>query len=92
MKHPMDLKTIREKLGRNEYIDPWAVCDDVRLMVDNACIFNKKGSRVYKAALKVLRRVPCCLARRWGGGCDCYCCCCVVVMLLSLIVLFSKCR
>jgi hypothetical protein len=49
----MDLSTIRTKLQRGEYTDPWAVCDDYRLMVENACIYNKRITRVYRAALKV---------------------------------------
>ncbi len=54
IKHPMDLQTIHRKLTSNEYTDPWQICDDVRLMVENAWLYNKKGSRVHKAASKVL--------------------------------------
>lgn len=49
----MDLSTIRNRLQRGEYEEPWALCDDVRLMVDNACLYNKRISRVHRAALKV---------------------------------------
>ena len=54
IKRPMDLSTIQRKLESNEYQEPWQVCDDVRLMFDNAMLYNKKGSRVYRAAQKVI--------------------------------------
>lgn len=69
VKHPMDLGTMRTRLQRNEYTDPWAICDDFRLMVDNACLYNKRTSRVHRAALKVQHAArltcswPSCLTR-----------------------------
>ena len=49
----MDLSTIKRKLDTGEYTDPWEYCDDVWLMFDNAWLYNKKTSRVYKWCSKV---------------------------------------
>ncbi len=48
VKHPMDLTTIRNKLSEGLYKDPWKVLDDFRLMYNNAWLYNKKTSKVYK--------------------------------------------
>lgn len=50
---PMDLSTIRRKLDTGQYKDPWEYVDDVWLMFDNAWVYNKKSSRVYKYCTKV---------------------------------------
>lgn len=55
IKQPMDLSTIKEKLNRGKYGDPWNFVDDVWLMFDNAWLYNKKSSRVYKCCTKVSR-------------------------------------
>lgn len=49
----MDLSTIRRKLDSGMYKDPWEYVDDVWLMFDNAWLYNRKTSRVYKYASKV---------------------------------------
>ena len=49
----MDLSTIKRKLDTGQYKDPWEYVDDVWLMFDNAWIYNKKSSRVYKYCTKV---------------------------------------
>lgn len=49
----MDLSTIRRKLDTGQYTDPWQYCDDVWLMFDNAWLYNRKTSRVYKYSSKV---------------------------------------
>ena len=49
----MDLSTIERRLKSGHYKDPWGYCDDFRLMVDNACLYNKKAHRVYKDAVTV---------------------------------------
>ena len=36
-----------------EYPDPWAFCDDVWLMFDNAWLYNHKNSRVHKLCCKL---------------------------------------
>ena len=53
IKHPIDLSTIRNKLNTGQYPDPWCFVDDVWLMFDNAWLYNKKSSRVYKYCTKV---------------------------------------
>ena len=53
VKTPMDLSTIRKKLEGGNYDDPWQFVDDVQLMFNNAWLYNRKGSRVYKFATKV---------------------------------------
>lgn len=49
----MDLGTIEKKLRKGEYSDPWEYVDDVWLMFDNAWIYNRKTSRVYRYCTKV---------------------------------------
>ena len=49
----MDLSSIRDKLDRGSYKDPWEFVDDVWLMFDNAWLYNKPTSRVYKYCTKV---------------------------------------
>ena len=49
----MDLSTIRRKLDSGQYKDPWEYVDDVWLMFDNAWLYNRKTSRVYKYCTKV---------------------------------------
>lgn len=53
IKHPMDLSTIKSKLDTGQYPDPWSFVEDVWLMFDNAWLYNKKSSRVYKCCTKV---------------------------------------
>lgn len=53
VKKPMDLSTIKKKLDIGKYTDPWEYVDDVWLMFDNAWLYNKKTSRVYKYCTKV---------------------------------------
>ena len=54
----MDLATIATKFinrdyKEGDYKDPWEFIDDVRLMFDNAWLYNGKASLVYKACTKV---------------------------------------
>lgn len=53
IKNPMDLRTIRDKLNEGKYSDPWEYVDDVWLMFDNAWLYNRKTSRVYRYCTKV---------------------------------------
>lgn len=53
VRKPMDLSTIHNKLNQGQYSDPWEYVDDVWLMFDNAWLYNKKNSRVYKHCTKV---------------------------------------
>lgn len=53
VKTPMDLQTIKNKLDTGQYIDPWQFVDDVWLMFDNAWLYNRKTSRVYKYCTKL---------------------------------------
>jgi E1A/CREB-binding protein len=53
VKQPMDLSTIRQKLNNGQYTDPWQYVDDVWLMFDNAWLYNRKTSKVYKFCSKV---------------------------------------
>lgn len=57
IKNPMDLSKIKSKLDGGEYSDPWEYVDDVWLMFDNAWLFNRKTSRVYRYCTKVSRRM-----------------------------------
>lgn len=53
IKKPMDLSTIKNNLDEGNYKDPWEFVDDVWQMFENAWIYNKKQSRVYKFCTKV---------------------------------------
>lgn len=53
IKIPMDLSTIHNKLTQGQYTDPWEYVDDVWLMFDNAWLYNRKTSRVYKSCTKL---------------------------------------
>jgi Bromodomain len=53
IKKPMDLSTIRKKLESGQYQDPWHYIEDVHLMFDNAWLYNKRTSPVYKSCTKV---------------------------------------
>ncbi|MCL4122459.1 UNVERIFIED_CONTAM: hypothetical protein GTU68_034122, partial [Idotea baltica] len=53
IKKPMDLSTIKRRLDTGYYNDPWDYVDDVWLMFDNAWIYNRKTSRVYRYCTKL---------------------------------------
>ena len=53
VKKPMDLSTIKNNLTQGKYVDPWEYVDDVWLMFDNAWLYNRKTSRVYRYCTKV---------------------------------------
>ncbi|XP_037871053.1 histone lysine acetyltransferase CREBBP isoform X3 [Bombyx mori] len=50
---PIDLSTIKSKLDRGVYKDPWEYVDDVWLMFENAWLYNRKNSRVYRYCTKL---------------------------------------
>ncbi|XP_078274123.1 CREB-binding protein-like isoform X7 [Rhinoraja longicauda] len=53
VKNPMDLSTIKRKLDTGQYQEPWQYVEDVWLMFNNAWLYNRKTSRVYKYCLKL---------------------------------------
>lgn len=53
VRKPMDMSTIQKKLTSGQYSDPWEYVDDVWLMFDNAWLYNRKTSRVYRYCTKV---------------------------------------
>ncbi|XP_075422470.1 CREB-binding protein isoform X2 [Ascaphus truei] len=53
VKSPMDLSTIKRKLDTGQYQEPWQYVDDVWLMFNNAWLYNRKTSRVYKFCSKL---------------------------------------
>ncbi|GAA31548.2 E1A/CREB-binding protein [Clonorchis sinensis] len=53
IKEPMDLTTIRNNLEDGNYKDPWEVVEHFRLMFNNAWLYNKKNSKVYKMCTKL---------------------------------------
>ncbi len=53
IKKPMDMSSIRRNLENGSYKDPWEFVDDVWLMFENAWVYNKKTSKVYKYCTKV---------------------------------------
>lgn len=50
---PMDLSTIRRKLEANQYADPWQYVDDVWLMFENAWLYNKRRSTMFRFCTKL---------------------------------------
>ena len=53
VKTPMDLKTIRHRLDSGAYTDPWMFVSDMWLMFDNAWLYNRRNSRVYRMCTKL---------------------------------------
>lgn len=53
VKSPMDLSTIKRKLDTGQYQEPWQYIDDIWLMFNNAWLYNRKTSRVYKYCSKL---------------------------------------
>ena len=53
IKKPMDLSTIKTKLDEGKYSNPQEYVDDVWLMLNNAWMYNKKTSKVYKFCTKL---------------------------------------
>jgi E1A/CREB-binding protein len=53
VKKPMDLSTIKTKLDEGKYINPMEYVDDMWLMFNNAWLYNKKTSKVYKYCTKL---------------------------------------
>ncbi|XP_032896546.1 CREB-binding protein isoform X3 [Amblyraja radiata] len=53
VKNPMDLSTIKRKLDTGQYQEPWQYVEDVWLMFNNAWLYNRKTSRVYKYCAKL---------------------------------------
>ncbi|XP_046670960.1 histone acetyltransferase p300-like [Homalodisca vitripennis] len=53
VKRPMDLSTVKRKLDTGQYSDPWEYVDDVWLMFDNAWLYNRKSSLVYRYCTKL---------------------------------------
>uniref|UniRef100_A0A1A8FN11 histone acetyltransferase n=1 Tax=Nothobranchius korthausae TaxID=1143690 RepID=A0A1A8FN11_9TELE len=53
VKNPMDLSTIKRKLDTGQYEDPWQYIEDIWLMFNNAWLYNRKTSRVYKYCSKL---------------------------------------
>jgi len=53
VKIPIDLSTIKRKLDTGQYQEPWQYVDDVWVMFNNAWLYNRKTSRVYKYCSKL---------------------------------------
>ena len=45
--------TISQRLEKKQYTTPYQFCEDVRLVLENACKCTDKTHQVYKAALRV---------------------------------------
>ncbi|XP_065220138.1 histone lysine acetyltransferase CREBBP-like isoform X2 [Planococcus citri] len=54
IKEPIDLSIIKRKLDDGQYIDPWDFVNDMWLMFDNASLYFKKSSAVYKCCTKLV--------------------------------------
>jgi len=49
----MDLSLMKMKLDEGLYTNPWEFVDDMWLMFNNAWLYNRKTSKVYKFCTKV---------------------------------------
>jgi len=56
IKKPMDMTSIKRKLDTGGYTDPWEYIDDIWQMFENAWVYNRKTSRVYKYCSKVRKQ------------------------------------
>ncbi|EGZ28621.1 hypothetical protein PHYSODRAFT_537316 [Phytophthora sojae] len=56
VKEPMDLGTIRSKLGKNEYKKPAEFARDMRLVWDNCKLYNQDGSDLYLLADELAKK------------------------------------
>ena len=63
IKKPMDMSTVKLRLETGLYKDPWEFIEDVGLMFDNAWLYNRKTSKVYKCCSKVCNRTTLLLSR-----------------------------
>lgn len=90
VKNPMDLSTIKRKLDTGQYQEPWQYVDDIWLMFNNAWLYNRKTSRVYKYCSKlaevfeqeidpVMQSLGYCCGRkvRKSHSCSCFLLCCL---------------
>lgn len=55
VKHPMDLAIVKNKCLNLEYSTPDACAEDIRLVFNNACLFNPPGHIVHESAAMLLR-------------------------------------
>ncbi|KAG9414207.1 hypothetical protein AC1031_013411 [Aphanomyces cochlioides] len=55
IKHPMDLGTVKQNLGALTYATPDDVAHDIRLVFQNAMLFNPPGHIVHEAATVLLK-------------------------------------
>ncbi|KAJ3565446.1 hypothetical protein NP233_g7624 [Leucocoprinus birnbaumii] len=58
VKKPMCWMMIEAKLDRHEYWDVQAFKDDVDLVINNALLYNKSDSAVYRAATRLKKNIP----------------------------------
>uniref|UniRef100_A0A2P2LLM1 Uncharacterized protein MANES_10G093200 n=1 Tax=Rhizophora mucronata TaxID=61149 RepID=A0A2P2LLM1_RHIMU len=56
IKKPMDLGSVKAKLGKHSYVSPGDFAADVRLTFNNAMKYNPKGHEVYVLAEMLLSR------------------------------------
>lgn len=90
IKQPMDLGTIRQKMGDKGYANVKAFAKDVRLVWGNAKKFNPPGHFVYDAAKALEKdfeakvRMWLCVCRR-NEGCLCSVCLCVCLSVCCVV-------
>ncbi|ESO07300.1 hypothetical protein HELRODRAFT_137270, partial [Helobdella robusta] len=53
VRRPMDFGTIKSKLDRLVYKDPWEIINEIYLVFGNAWLYNKKCSVYHKYACKL---------------------------------------
>ena len=55
VRHPMDFASMRAVLQRDHHVTWRAFLEEFELICHNAVGFNRKGSRIHRAALQLLR-------------------------------------
>jgi len=65
----MDLSMMKKKLDERLYNDPWEFVDDMWLMFNNAWLYNRKTSKVYKFCTKVSNSFISILCTYYGSCC-----------------------
>jgi hypothetical protein len=53
IKHPMDFKTMRQKIENHEYTNLSEFEKDLKLVWNNAMVYNQKDTIYYRAAIRI---------------------------------------
>ena len=57
IRNPMDLKTIESKIDSRKYQDQVDLYKDLKLICDNAILYNKEGTSIHEKALLLYEQI-----------------------------------